>query len=174
MKTRKVATPEQKAARAAKIQKMRQLAKIIGSMSDAQRQQIIDTHPIATIEGRILSPKNQCMIAMQCPHATVTGGFNQWITAGRAVKKGEHGLCIWGPARGKKGDESNAEPDATQAEAPDRCGFILLTVFDISQTQEKGAEEQQPAEIAANIVAANPVMLADALQNTLALEMEVA
>lgn len=135
------ATPEQKAARAEKIGKMRTLAALLGKMDEAQRQQIIDTHPITTIEGRTLSPLNQCMIAMQLPRATVTGGFAQWIAAGRAVRKGEHGACIWIPCK-SKGSEA-AAPDATAGEVSTdegRTRFTLGTVFDIAQTDPKESE----------------------------------
>lgn len=132
------ATPEQKAARAAKIGKMRTLASLIGKMDATQRQQIIDTHPIVTIEGRVLSPQNQCMVAMQLPTATVVGGFRQWITAGRCVRKGEHGACIWIPLGSDKASES-VESDPGEGTG-ERCGFTLATIFDIAQTDPKESE----------------------------------
>lgn len=136
------ATPEQKAARAAKKAKMRALAKVIGEMTDAQRLHIIQTQPIVSIEGHAYSPQNQCMIALQMPFATVLGGFQQWITAGRSVKKGEHGACIWIPiGRGPKGEDSTPASEPSESADGERPGFTLGTVFDISQTQAKDAPE---------------------------------
>jgi hypothetical protein len=65
----------------------------------------------------------------------MVGGFNQWITAGRAVRKGEHGLSLWIPCQGKS--ESDDEPGETY--------FRMGTVFDIEQTAEIQNEKQEAA-----------------------------
>ena len=123
------ATPQQLERRKA----FRELAGRIGRMSPDERAALAARMPaIATIEGRALSPFNQCLLASQCPSATVVGGFRQWIKAGRAVRKGEHGFAIWVPTGQRKADD---------AEDSDKLGFILGTVFDVSQTQEIEMQE---------------------------------
>lgn len=111
--------------------KMRALANQVGKMSEAQRQELAARLPgVTTIEGRMLSLHNQCLLAMQMPGATLVGGFRQWIKNGRAVRKGEHGACIWVPIGHKTTDENG------MTETDEKVGFILGTVFDISQTAE--------------------------------------
>lgn len=135
-------TAEQAAARDERRGRMRAIAKQISAMSEEQRQALAARCPVATIEGRTLSLHNQCMVATQLPSATVVGGFRQWITAGRAVRKGEHGLAIWVPIGKKTGENQPVDNHLSTSEA-ERPGFILGTVFDISQTQE--IETQQAA-----------------------------
>lgn len=107
---------------------MRSLASRIGAMSADERAAMAAKLPtVVTIEGRALSVFNTCLVASQNPSVTVVGGFRQWIAAGRAVRKGEHGLALWVPI-GKK--------DADGEASDDKPGFILGTVFDVSQTQE--------------------------------------
>jgi len=74
-------------------------------------------------------------VAMQCPSASVVGGFRQWIAQGRCVIKGQHGIGIWIPTK-KKGTEAEFPKTITEAvaQAPERHGFIFGTVFDIGQT----------------------------------------
>lgn len=139
------ATPEQKAKAAERKATMRALAANIAKMNDAQRAELAARCPVVTIEGRALSPFNQCMIAHQRPSATVVGGFRQWLKAGRSVRKGEHGAGIWVPISTRPdGSETQApeNPDAITTEAGARCNFTVGTVFDVSQTEEKQPEEK--------------------------------
>lgn len=130
---RREPTEEQKRAAAERRAAMRRLAKQIGDMTDSQRSELAArVVGIATIEGRALSLHNMCMVAMQNPTATIVGGFRQWLNAGRAVRKGEHGMCIWIPCWSGKDDSGDVEG------SPDR--FILATVFDVSQTEAVEAE----------------------------------
>src|SRR5262249_5129698 len=48
-----------------------------------------------------LSAFNSCLVLRQLPNASMVGGFRQWLDKGRAVRKGEHGLMIWLPTKGK-------------------------------------------------------------------------
>jgi hypothetical protein len=126
-------TPEQQAAFSGRKMKFRALARKIGAMTQDERTALSARLPvITTIEGRALSMFNQCMLAVQCPSATLVGGFRQWINAGRVVRKGEHGAAIWVPMRPRKADGEQAE---TTAEG-DKPAFMLGTVFDVSQTDE--------------------------------------
>jgi hypothetical protein len=92
---------------------------------------------ITTIDGRGLTLRNQIMIAMQNPVASVVGGFRQWLKHGRCVTKGQHGSIIWVPI-GRKDKETG--------ELDEKTGFILGTVFDIGQTHE--IETGEKAEVA--------------------------
>ena len=126
-------TPEQQQRREARYQ----LARDIAAMTEEQRASLAARSSIATIEGRTLSPFNACMVASQCPNATIVGGFRQWLAAGRCVRKGEHGFAIWCPTSKKTEDDS--EETAVR--------FVLGTVFDVSQTDEI-TDQQQPKQYA--------------------------
>jgi antirestriction protein ArdC len=89
---------------------------------------------VVTVEGHALSLHNVLLIAMQCPTATIVGGFRQWIKAGRAVRKGEHGISIWVPVKPKGETEQGAAPAADPKGGDTR--FIAGYVFDVSQTDE--------------------------------------
>ena len=83
---------------------------------------------ILTIEGRALSFFNQCLVVSQSERpVTIVGGFKQWKTAGRMVRKGEHGLGIWVPTFHKSEDGQTVDDDPN---------FIIWYVFDVSQTEE--------------------------------------
>lgn len=122
-------TAAQKAAFDERRAAVRALARDISKMTDGERSALAARLPgIATIEGRNLSVFNSCLLAAQCPQATVVGGFRQWKNAGRAVRKGEHGHAIWIPTK-TRADQA-AEKDAGELQ------FMLGTVFDVSQTEE--------------------------------------
>jgi len=139
MKRKYAPTPEQQAKAAEKRAKMRELAGRISKLSEEQRQALVQDWP-TTIEGHRLSLHNACMIAYQ-GGATVVGGFRQWIKAGRCVKKGESGKCIWVPLSERK-SETAASVEVIETETPEgkkRMRFMLATVFDISQTRDSNA-----------------------------------
>lgn len=102
------------------------MIKQIAAMCDEEREALAARSPIVTIEQRPLSARNQCLIAMQRPSATIVGGFRQWLNAGRCVRKGEKGLTILVPAAKKGKPDQPAESDSVW--------FMRGTVFDISQT----------------------------------------
>jgi hypothetical protein len=128
---KKQPTEEQKQKAAARRANIRAMCKQIAAMSDEQRTTLAARMPgVVTVEGRPLSFHNQLMIAFQLPAATILGGFRQWIKNGRAVRKGEHGAAIWCPIGAPKPTADGAEVNADG----ERPGFILGTVFDVSQT----------------------------------------
>ena len=130
---KKSATPEQQAQAAERRAKFRKLAHDIGAMPDDKRAELARTLPVVvTVEGRTLSPTNTMLVVMQCPSATIIGGFRQWLKAGRVVRKGEHGLSIWIPS-GIKNDDNGV---------PDDVHFLMGTVFDVSQTEAVETERQ--------------------------------
>lgn len=130
---RRTPTAEQKEKAAARRANIRAMCKQIAAMNDEQREALAARLPgLITIEGRPLSFHNHCMIAAQLAGASIVGGFRQWLKAGRAVRKGEHGATIWCPTGARKSEETT---DGAEVNADgDRPGFILGTVFDVSQT----------------------------------------
>src|SRR4051812_10580042 len=55
------------------------------------------------------SMRNSMLILMQRPDATRCASFTTWRSMGRMVKKGEHGIAIYGPPTGKAIRDSNDE-----------------------------------------------------------------
>jgi len=137
---RRQATPEQIAKAKEKREKIRGIAKQIAAMTDDQRRELVRDWP-TTIEGHAVSLKNACLLAYQGT-ATVIGGFRQWKKAGRFVKKGESSKVIWAPIGPRKTDEDKGEI----AEDGERPNFVLVSVFDISQTEDANAAIQQDAD----------------------------
>jgi len=131
-------TPEQKARRGERKAQFKALWKRVADMPEAERLALSAKAGIVTPDGHALSVRNQCLVAFQCPTATVVGGFRQWLKNGRQVRKGEHGAMIWVPIKAKSDPSEDGEADEPTAGATTR--FIIGTVFDISQTMEKPAE----------------------------------
>jgi len=129
-------TEAQKAKAKERREEMRKLAKVVSEMTPAQRMQLAAEFPVTTIEGHTLSVFNHCFVLSQRSNCTIVGGFGQWKKAGRFVRKGETGMALWIPIKGKADDNE---------EQPDELRFILGTVFDISQTEEMQVEEKEAA-----------------------------
>ena len=130
---RKPLTDEQRAKSEERRAKFTELAKQIGAMSEEQRAAMAAKMAgVVTIEGRVLSIHNACLIACQNPSATMVGGFNQWKAHGRSVRKGEHGLMIWAPKH--RAEDPNRQP-GEMSDKDLRPGFIMVTVFDVAQTE---------------------------------------
>jgi hypothetical protein len=108
-----------------KKDKIKQLRAFLSGMNETQRQAFASKYGIVSIEGHSYSLVNQCLIAFQCPVATVCGGYQQFKKAGRQVKQGEHGMVIFIPSV-KKDDQTG----------DDQVNFYCATIFDISQTFE--------------------------------------
>lgn len=123
---RREPTPEQKQRSEERRERFRALAKQIGSLSDAERSAMAAKLPaIATVEGRVLSLHNQLLLATQRADVTIVGGFHQWKSAGRVVRKGESGLALWIPTTVKSADGGEGE-----------TRFLIGYVFDIGQTEQ--------------------------------------
>ena len=110
----------------AKKAKTKELQAWLKGLSEDQRQEIAAKMGATTIEGRVLSPVNQCLIYTQYPNATILGGYQQWQRAGKQVKKGSQGISIWIPTKKKAETEDGEE----------KTRFFLISMFDISQTEE--------------------------------------
>lgn len=81
------------------------------------------------------SVNNLLMIGMQKPDATMVASYTNWKKVGRFVKKGEKGIRIFAPITVAMKPDPEADPDDEQ-NAPKRrvCGYKLVSVFDVSQT----------------------------------------
>ena len=140
-------TAEQKAKAVERRERFRQLVKTVSAMNEEERTALVmKCGAIVTCEGRALSPLNSVLILTQFPTASMVGGFLQWKEHGRSVKKGEHGLSIWVPT-GSKTERAELKEISESKEKPG--GFIMGTVFDITQTElskEPGWRERQELE----------------------------
>jgi hypothetical protein len=156
---RRQPTAEQKQKAAERRERFQALAKMVSAMPADARAALARRAGIRTIEGRELSAFNQCLVVNQLATASILGGFAQWKRAGRSVVKGARGLAIWVPTgrRVAGAGEGRAEPAAgdvfSLVDGPDSAagagegersavrGFVIGTVFDISQTAvSKGAD----------------------------------
>lgn len=73
------------------------------------------------------SPCNVWLILIANPNASLVAGFKKWISMGRYVRKGEHGIPILAPILVTiKNNDGNEEQKLV--------GFKPVFVFDISQT----------------------------------------
>lgn len=72
------------------------------------------------------SVRNSVLIYCQNPGASLCYGYQQWKKLGRWVKKGERGIKILAPCKGKR-----TKADGTDEEY---VYFRTVTVFDVSQT----------------------------------------
>ena len=91
--------------------------------------------------GRLLgkfSLHNVLLVFAQYPTATDVAGFRQWQGRGRQVRKGEHGIRIFGYSKAKAKDKGDG---AEEGDDKGRVYFPVLPVFDVSQTD--------PMEVAA-------------------------
>ena len=108
----------------------RVIVKQVADMTDSERAALANRTMITTCEQHTLSMGNQILTMVQFPAATIIGGFNQWHSAGRSVRKGEHSqIYIWIPGKGKK-----VEP-GTEPTSADDVRFFMQAMFDISQTE---------------------------------------
>ncbi|QBJ22777.1 hypothetical protein KocCE7_12820 (plasmid) [Kocuria marina subsp. indica] len=83
------------------------------------------------------SLKNLQLIFAQFPEASMCAGFNKWREEGRTVRKGERGIKIFAPTQRTKKDEKGAPIiDRATGEPEKEAGWVMVTVFDISQTDE--------------------------------------
>ena len=112
-------------------EKMKALSAKVKAMPEDERQRLACEYGTLTAEGHTLSAKNAILLAMQAgrPLAQI-GGYNQWLKVGRQVRKDQHSIgAIYVPTNGKKKDEDE--------EADTRQRFVLVSVFDVTQTEER-------------------------------------
>lgn len=84
------------------------------------------------------SLNNTLLILAQRPNATTVASFRHWSELGRQVRRGERSLRIWAPSVRRERDE------ATGNETTSVRAFVLVPVFDISQTDGPPLPEPPP------------------------------
>ena len=146
-------TAEQKAAAAQRRERFTELANDISRMTDDERAALVArVGAIVTCEGRALSVHNSCLVLTQLPTASMVGGFCQWQAHGRSVRKGEHGLMIWVPTSRKDNAEPVAGAEQVEGEGKaKRSGFVMGTVFDVTQTEPTADRADRPDAVAVGI-----------------------
>ena len=136
-------TAEQIAQSEARKARFRELANKIDAMTDDQRAELASRIPsVFNVEGVRYSANNTCLLSFQRENVTLVGGFQQWLKAGRCVRKGEKGLMIWVKV-GKDNDATSAPTSTEQSDTSIR--FIMGTVFDVTQTELVQVEQQAAA-----------------------------
>ena len=134
---KRVVTEEQKRIAAEKREQFKALAARLASMSDEERAELCEKMgTVVNPDGKALSFKNSALCYMQRGPCTMVGGFLQWKKLGRSVRKGETGMKIFIPVTFK--DRGKAEIEETDSTGK-KPGFMIGTVFDVSQTEETGA-----------------------------------
>ena len=119
-------TTEARQDRKARIKEIRQK---LANLTPEQRQQILNTYSIATVDGHVLSGHNTIMLYFQAVNRTiptVVGGYRQWQAAGKQVMKGEHGSAILFPVGSKDDDGELLEVEH----------YYTAIVFDITQVED--------------------------------------
>ena len=119
---------------------VRKLAGQIANMTDEQRQRIADRLPsVVNPDGHMLTIHNTILLYMQSGKTdlTIVAGFKQWIKAGRVVRKGEKsigGIFVPMQIKDKRQSDGNDEEPKTTTR------FRIVSVFDVSQTDELAQE----------------------------------
>lgn len=82
---------------------------------------------------------NVMLILIQRPDATAVAGYRRWQEMGRQVKKGERAIKIFAPTSRKRYVDDPTVPGVKQDKDGKLylpyTGFVLVPVFDISQTE---------------------------------------
>ncbi|WP_454629571.1 ArdC-like ssDNA-binding domain-containing protein [Bradyrhizobium cenepequi] len=122
------------------------MAQQIANFTDEQKAAWLARAPIVTADGRALSDKNHMLVGMQCAAATMVAGFQQWLSLGRAVRKGEAAVYIFAPStRRAEIAAPGAESNSGETVAAESVRFIMVPVFDVSQTDQLPAVETAAA-----------------------------
>lgn len=89
------------------------------------------------------SPRNQLLILMQRPSATLVAGLKRWNELGRRVRKGERGIRILAPTlRRVEVEEQDKQTQELRVRLEEHLlGFHETTVFDVAQTGGKPLPE---------------------------------
>lgn len=90
---------------------------------------------------RSYSLRNQLLIVAQRPDATRVAGYRAWQALGRQVMKGERGIRILAP-RVRRVDATEGDEEARRL-----VGFVMVSVFDVSQTSGQELSELTMPEV---------------------------
>ena len=110
------------------------------------------------LAGRLpqYSVGNQLLLVRQLPDAAMVMSADQWRQVGRWPKRGSTALRIWAPRRGRSAaagtddrttDDASADADEKDVDQRRQMRFVLVPVFDVSQT-EGSALPVQPTPVA--------------------------
>lgn len=93
-------------------------------LTDEQKAKLSENLIVFTVDGVNLTANNVAFLAYQNEKLSfsVVGGYKQWLSVGRQVRKGEKGYYIFVPRFAKDNDNQKLN------------GFIMVSVFDITQT----------------------------------------
>ena len=84
---------------------------------------------------------NNCIILKsQNPNVTKVASYKKWKQLGRTVKKGEKALRIYAPIIGKAKKKETKE-ETKEEEKDVLMGYVLVPVFDISQTEGEDIQD---------------------------------
>lgn len=92
------------------------------------------------------------MLMQSNGNSSPVAGFRQWQTRGRVVRKGEHGMKIFGfSTRTVKDEDGNPQLDEN-GDPIQKVRYPILTVFDVSQTdpidkETDPIEQMKPSEL---------------------------
>lgn len=128
MAYKKMTVEERREAAKAKAEGLRgEIAGAVEALRDSDAW-----HDMLQMAGRFhsYSYRNLLLILSQMPEATQVAGFQAWRKLGRQVRKGERGIKIFGFSKVK------VDPEDESDDAVMRTVFPVVTVFDISQTDE--------------------------------------
>lgn len=130
---------KQQERKAAAIAKRKEVSEKAAAVAEQIKNDPDTARRFAAFAARMpsYSPKNQELIFSQFEGATQCAGFNKWKELGRAVRKGERSIKIMAPTeRTKKDDDGNPVIDPKTGKPEKELTYIMVSVFDVSQTEE--------------------------------------
>ncbi|HMO00375.1 MAG TPA: ArdC family protein [Miltoncostaeaceae bacterium] len=86
------------------------------------------------------SLNNTLLILAQRPDATTVTSYRRWVELGRQVRRGERALRVWAPSIRREKDEATGE------ERRSVRAWVLVPVFDVSQTEGPPLPEPPPLQ----------------------------
>jgi antirestriction protein ArdC len=84
---------------------------------------------------------NTLLILCQMPCASQVASFRKWAELERHVVKGESAIRIWAPRGTPKAKAEAEQPEGEEPVKAPRRSFVLVPVFDVSQTEGKELPE---------------------------------
>ncbi|MBN6812907.1 MULTISPECIES: ArdC family protein [Kocuria] len=136
---KKQPTKKQQERKAAAIAKRKEVSEKAAAVAEQIKNDPDTARRFAAFTARMptYSPKNQEMIFAQFEGATQCAGFNKWLEVGRVVRKGERAIKIMAPTERTKTDEEGSVVMDPKTGKPEKeLTYIMVSVFDVSQTEE--------------------------------------
>ncbi len=130
--------PSTEAARHAEVRREQARAQLEEACDELRSSEGWQRFAKARALLRGYSLNNTLLILTQRPEATTVASFRHWTELGRQVRRGERALRIWAPSVRRERDEATGEETAAVR------AFVLVPVFDISQTDGPPLPEPPP------------------------------